>query len=196
MLLVLAAVSGDPQPAPSLQPGRSVGPAVVLDHCANATANATATLIANDDDDMLNSGTAAYANQSCNRFIADFNVAATADPADKHGTDTFDLMGGITATTWQSNKTVCESAKVSVSVYKKGVGAATFAKLTSANYTGVWHEGGLFKMCVMEKTSGTNPPEGTPNASGTETYRVAVRATQNNVAVPVSARIAFEIVPW
>jgi hypothetical protein len=197
MLLVLAAFSGDPVSAPTtLQPGTSTGPVVMLDPCASAAANATATLIADDDDDVLNSGTAAYASQKCTRFVADFNVAATANPADSHGTMEFDLAGGITATSWQSNKALCEASKVNVTVYKKAVGATKFSKLTSAAYKGVFSDGGLFKMCNLEKTSGTNPPSGSPNASGQETYRVAVRATQNNVAVPVSARIAFDIIPW
>ena len=195
MLLVLAAFTGDPQPSPSIQPGTSVGPIGVLDPCASAAANASATLIADDDEDVLNSGNAAYASQKCTRFVADFNVASNANPADSHGTLEFDLGGGITATAYQGSKALCEASKVNVTVYKKAVGASTFTKLTSAAYKGVWSDGSLFKTCNLEKTSGTNPPSGTPNASGTETYRVAVRATQNNVAVPVSARIAFDIVP-
>ena len=195
MLLVLAAFS-DPRPAPSVQPTTTAGPVAMVDQCAIATANATATLIADDNDDVLNSGSAAYASQKCTRFVADFNVASNADPADSHGTKDFNLAGGITATAYQSNKTLCESSKVNVTVYKKALGAANFTKVTSAAYKGVWSDGGLFKMCNLEKTSGTNPPTGTPNTSGQETYRVAVRATQNDVAVPVSARIAFQIIPW
>jgi hypothetical protein len=191
---MLTALAGDPQPV-RIQPGTAV-PKIVIDPCSTAAANATATLIENDDDDVLNSGTAAYASQQCNRFVADFNVASNADPASKFGTETLQLGGGITSNTWQGNKAICESVKVYVSVYKKGVGASAFTKLSSATYKGVWADGPMFDMCNLEKTSGTNPPTGTPNASGTETYRVAVRGLQGSTAVPVSARIGFEIVPW
>jgi hypothetical protein len=195
MLLVLAAVSSDPQPT-QIQPG-TTSPSLVLDMCATAAANATATLAADDDDDILNSGTAAYASAAkCKRFVADFTVLANANPADNHGTQDFSIGGGITSNTWQGNKAVCESVKVNLTIYKKGVGQTSFTKKTTAAYKGVWADGPMFDMCNLTKTSGTNPPDGTPNASGSETWRVAVSATQNGTAVPVSARIAFDIIPW
>lgn len=194
MLLVLAAVSGDPQPT-QIQPG-AVNPGIVLDYCAKAAPNATATLAADDDDDVLNSGTAAYATSQCKRFLADFVVLSTANPADSHGTQEFSIGGGITSTAYQGNKTSCEQVKVNLTIYKKGVGQTSFAKQSTAAYKGVWADGPMFDTCNLVKTSGTNPPDGTPNAGGSETWRVAVSATQNGTAVPVSARIAFDIIPW
>lgn len=195
MLLVLAAVSSDPQPT-RIQPGTSVPP-MMLDTCAIAAPNATATLSADDDDDVLNSGTAAYASAlKCKRFVADFVVLSNANPADNHGTQEFNVGGGITSTAWQGNKTACEQVKINLTIYKKGVGQTSFTKQTSAAYKGVWADGPMFDTCNLVKTSGSNPPVGTPNGSGSETWRVAVSATQNGTAVPVSARIAFEIIPW
>jgi hypothetical protein len=40
------------------------------------------------------------------------------------------------------------------------------------------------------------PPSVQPNASGTDTYRVAVRAEVNGVLRAVSASMFFNIVPW
>jgi len=195
ILLVLAAFSGDPSPSPTLRPGTSI-PGPLLDPCASAAANATATLTANDDEDVLNSGTTAYAsNPKCTRFVADFHVLSGADPNDSHGTMTFDVAGGATSGAWEGNKAKCESLKVNVSYYKKAAGAGSFAKITSAAFKGVWADGPMFDMCNLVKTSGGDAPSGTPSAGGTETYRVAVRATLAGVVVPVTARIGFEIVP-
>jgi hypothetical protein len=128
--------------------------------------------------------------------VQDFTVLANANPADNHGTQDFSIGGGITSNTWQGNKAICETVKVNVTIYKKGVGQTSFTKKTTAAYKGVWADGPMFDMCNLTKTSGSNPPDGTPNAGGSETWRVAVSATQNGTAVPVSARIAFDIIPW
>lgn len=177
--------------APAINPG--AGPVIQLDPCAGGNADASATLGADVDFRVLNSGGIAYASgRGCNRFVADFTVPSNANPADNHGILTYDMGGGFTSTPSQA---ACAASALEVTTYEKAAGSNTFVKRTTAKYKGVWGSG-LFQSCNFQKTSGQNPGTDTPNAAGTEVWRVTVRATHNGVAKPVTARIGFQIVPW
>lgn len=169
-------------------------PRVVMDPCRIASADASATLGANEDAELLTS-TSGYGARArtCRRFIADFTVTADANPKSKHGVLDFDLGGGLKT---EPNQQTCANTELFVTTYEKVVGSSTFAQRTSARYKGQWAGGGLFNMCNLVRVSGTNPLSDQPNPAGSETWRVAVRATVNGAVVPVQARIGFKIVPW
>lgn len=187
-LLTLAALAN----APTAQPVAK--PQIQLDPCSMGAGDASATLGADVDFRELFSNGIGYASKNgCKRFVADFNVPSNANPADSHGVLEFDMGGGFANDPGQQSS--CVGTVLQVSTYEKVAGSNVFAKRSSATYKGQWSTG-MFTFCTFVKTAGTNPPVDTPNAAGTEVWRVAVSATHNGVAKPVKARIGFKIIPW
>lgn len=166
----------------------------LLDPCRTASADASATLGADEDAEVLSSSGSGYgaSGRTCKRFVADFVVTSDANPADKHGVLDFDLGGALKTAPTQST---CANTELFVTTYEKVAGASSFVQRTSARYKGQWSSG-MFSMCNLVRVSGTNPPSDQPNPAGNETWRVAVRATVGGAAVPVQARIGFRIIPW
>jgi hypothetical protein len=186
--------AGDPAPSVSNTSVSAASPKILLDPCRTAAADASATLGANEDAELLSSSGTGYSGsaRACKRFIADFKVTADANPADSHGTLDFGLAGGLKTDPTQAT---CAATELFVTTYEKVAGSSNFTQRTSAKYKGQWASG-MFSSCNLVRVSGTNPPSDQPNPAGAETWRVAVRATVNGAAVPVQARIAFDIVPW
>lgn len=182
-LLSLIAVSA----APSINPR-------IIDACAIGSADASATLGADVDFRELASNGTAYSSKSgCKRFVADFTVPSNANPADNHGITTFNL-GGMFAVD-PGMPSTCNATELMVTTYEKVAGSNSFVKRTSAKYQGQWSQG-MFSSCSFVKVWGTDPPSDTPNAAGTEVWRVAVSATHDGAPKAVKARIAFQIIPW
>jgi hypothetical protein len=180
----------------SLANGPAIGrinPAV-LDPCGSGNADASATLGADVDfRELLSTGNQYASKAQCKRFVADFTVPANASPASTHGVLEFDLGGMFASEPGQI--ATCNNTELFVSTYEKVVGSNSFAKRTSAKYKGQWSTG-MFQICTFVKVSGTNPPTDTPNAGGTEVWRVAVSATHNGTAMQAKARIVFRQIPW
>lgn len=176
--------------APAIGP---INPALI-DPCASGSADASATLGADVDSRELASSGVLYASKAtCKRFVADFTVPANANPANAHGVLEFDLGGMFASEPGQESS--CNNTELLVSTYEKVAGANGFTKRSSAKYKGQWSTG-MFQMCSFVKVTGTNPPTDTPNAAGTEVWRVSVSASHNGTAKPVKARIAFKQIPW
>lgn len=192
-ILLSLAGPGNPQPT-RIEPG-AVNPAILVDACRTAAADKSATLGAEQDSATLSSTGTGYAasGRACKRFIADFNVLAGANPADNHGTLEFDVSGGPTASLGQNN---CTGTELIVVTYEKVPGSSAFVQRTTAKYKAVWHDTDMFDTCDLERVTGTNPPSDTPDPSGTEVWRVAVSASRNGTPLPVTARLAFDIIPW
>lgn len=187
-LLTLVALNNAPAVGPV------ANPQLKLDPCSMGAADASATLSADVDFRELFSNGVGYASKSgCKRFVADFNVPSDANPASTHGVLEFDTGGGFASNPGQASS--CTGTVLQVSTYEKVAGANGFKRRSSATYKGQWGSG-MFTMCNFVKTSGTNPPTDTPNAAGTEVWRVTVSATHNGNAKPVMARIGFKIIPW
>jgi len=166
----------------------------VLDVCASGSADASATLGADVDARELASSGITYASKAmCKRFVADFTVPADANPANMHGVLEFDLGGSFASEPGQASS--CNNTELLVTTYEKAAGANSFTKRSSAKYKGKWSTG-MFQICSFVKVSGTNPPTDTPNAAGTEVWRVSVSASHNGTAKPVKAMIAFKQIPW
>jgi hypothetical protein len=174
-----------------------IGP--LLDLCRVAAADATATLSANDDSDRFTSGSLAYGSRSgCTRFVADFVVAPNANPADNHGTMDFLAEGSVLNGFGNLSAAHCAATRVSVTRYRRAVGAASLVRESSATYSGAYTAptATTFGGCYAVLESGDEAAYHQPNPAGPETYRIAVRATRNNVVVPVEASIAFQIIPF
>jgi hypothetical protein len=182
-LLSLIAISS----APTINPR-------LIDVCGSGSADASVTLGADVDSRELASNGTAYANKNgCKRFVADFTVPSNANPAATHGITTFDLGGMFAAQ--PGTPSTCNATELMVSTYEKVAGSNSFVKRTNAKYQGQWSEG-MFSSCFFVKVWGADPPSDTPNAAGTEVWRVAVSATHNGNPMAAKARIAFQIVPW
>ena len=187
-LLTLVALNNAPVAQPVSRPQ------IQLDPCSMNAADASATLGADVDFRELFSNGIGYASKAgCKRFVADFNVPSNANPASTHGVLEFDMGGGFAST--PGTEASCNGTVLQVSTYEKVAGANGFKKRSSATYKGQWSNG-MFTFCNFVKSSGANPPTDTPNAAGTEVWRVTVSATHNGNAKPVMARIGFKIIPW
>lgn len=162
--------------------------------CHNIAADSSAVLSNQDGGDTLASNGIAYANrETCDRFVADFRVAANASPDTSYSDGKFKVGGRMRLASPISD---CEGTRVDVRVYKKARGASSFA--TYANYVlqGDWVEppGGISR-CDWTVVSGSLAADAEPNDAGTETYRVAVKASKNGVAKPVDGWIRFNVIP-
>lgn len=148
-----------------------VAPQLPIDFCPSATADATAVLSAGDDSDAVDTLGRGFAEapRKCRRFVADFSIAPNAAP---HRTDlstTFALSGDAPHDSALGSE-ACATAKATVTVYKKAAGQAAFTKLGTHSLKGMWSHG---TYCKLERASGEIPRH-TPNAAGTDVYRVAV----------------------
>jgi hypothetical protein len=177
---------------PGVTPG--INPAL-LDQCIGAKADKSATLGADVDSKSLSSGLFAYdaTKRACKMFVADFNVTADANPADNHGVLDFNMFGGTTASLGQAN---CNGTELHVRTYEKVPGSSAFVLRSSGKYKAVWHDTDMFDTCELQKVSGSNPPSDKPDPAGTEVWRIAVSATHDAKRVPVTASVAFQIIPW
>jgi hypothetical protein len=175
----------------------TIGP--LLDLCRVAAADATATLSANDDSDRFTSGSLAYGSRSgCTRFVADFVVAPNAEPADNHGTMDFLADGTVLNGFGNLSAANCTATRVSVTRYRRTAGATSFVRESSATYSGAYTAptATTFGGCYAVLDNGDQAAFHQPNPAGSETYRIAVRATRNNVVIPVEASIGFQIIPF
>ncbi len=197
LLPILLSLSGLVNPQPTISPSAvpSSNPSIVVDACRSAAADKSTTLGANQDSASLSSTGTSYAGtgRMCKRFVADFNVLAGANPADNHGTLEFDISGAPTAALTQGN---CNGTELTVTTYEKVPGALSFVQRSSAKYKAVWHDSDMFDTCDLERVNGINPPSDTPDPAGTGVWRVAVSAKRNGTPVAVTARLAFDIIPW
>lgn len=178
--------------------GGPIGP----DPCGMEAADTSATLGPDTDSIERMSGLPAYSGKSgCKRFVADFHVLSTADPASNIGTLIYHVTGDIEALPNQAAS--CGAVELVVSTFEKAVGARLFEKRTSAKYKGTWIPGGYDEelaitfpaRCGLVKVSGKDAPSDTPNPAGTEIWRVAVSGTVHGKPMPVKASIWFEQVP-
>ncbi len=190
-LIALLSLAGAPVIGP-------INPGLIVDPCGTGVADASATLGADvDSRELVSTGTPTgnqyWLKSGCKRFVADFTVPANANPASMHGILTFDLGGMFSVDPGQASS--CNTAELSVATFEKVAGANNFVKRTSAKYKGHWSSG-MFQMCNFVKVSGSNPPSDTPNADGTEIWRVAVSGTNNGASMHVKARIGFQQIPW
>lgn len=165
-------------------------------------ADAQATLGSDNDANVVQYyGTGYYdISRSCRRYVADFSVLPTANPAGYLELN-FSLHGATAADTSPSDKTSCEALKVNTLFYKKASGQAKFTKIGTNEYVGKWTAYppdptqlfGPGGKCDLIYKSGTQPT-GTPNAAGTDVYRVAVRALSGGPRA-VQASIMFIMTP-
>jgi hypothetical protein len=185
--LLTAPLQPSAQPAPGLSPGMGQVP---IQSCSTIAADKSATLTASDMEDVLTStGTSYSSRASCNRFVADFIVLSSATPGTQFSDGWFKLAGGLIS---QTTASTCEGAKVDVRVYKKALGASNFASYSNLVLEGDWIDtDGGFDMCNWKVKSGAYGAASEPNNGGTETYRVAVKASIGGTAKPVEARIRF-----
>lgn len=168
-----------------------------LDMCRIATADSSQTLTASEDDDRVTSGSLAYGSRTgCTRFVADFHVLATASPATANTNDF--LADGTVLNTFESLSAAnCAATRVNITRYRRAVGASGFTVDTSATYVGSYSSPGpgVFGGCFAVLSSGSQAVFHEPNPAGTETYRIAVRATRNGTVLPVEASIRFISIP-
>jgi hypothetical protein len=191
--LLTAPLQPSAQPAPSLQPGVNAPRQMMT--CATMAADKSATLTANDMEDVLTStGTAYSTRATCNRFVADFIVLSSATPGTQFSDGWFKVAGGLIG---QSNSAAtCEGIKVDMRVYKKALGATHFTSYSNVVLEGDWIDSnGGFDTCNWKVKSGALGAAAEPNNGGSETYRVAVKASSGGVAKPVEAKIRFNDVP-
>jgi hypothetical protein len=188
--LLTAPLQPTAQPAPGLQPAVPVP----IQSCSTIAADKSATLTANDMEDVLTStGTAYSSRASCNRFVADFIVLSSATPGTQFSDGWFKVGGGLIG---QTTAATCEGAKVDVRVYRKALGASSFSSYSNVVLEGDWIDSAEgFDSCSWKIKSGAFGAAAEPNNGGSETYRVAVKATSNGVVKPVEARIRFNDVP-
>ncbi len=182
----------------------SVGPAphLALDACITIAPDAQATLGPNNDANTVQYYGTGYNDvaRTCRRFVADFSVLPSAKPVSNLEMS-FSLHGATADNVMPSSKTECEALRVSTIFYKKKSGAANFAKIGATEITGQWiayqpDPSQLFEsngVCQQKYKSGA-APTGTPNADGTDVYRVAVRAISGGPRA-VEASILFIMTP-
>lgn len=175
-----------------------VGTGPVVGHadpCSVQSPDDVEVLSANDPFDIAESGDAAYANRSgCTRFIADFYVPPSASPPQFYARDFLVNAQTFPMLTSQSD---CENTTITVRRYRRSASASSLALESTATYRGHYTPGGpgLFSVCSTVLTAGDEPVWRNVNPAGTEIYRIAVRATKNGTAVPVSAAIVFQAQP-
>lgn len=191
--LLTAPLQPSAQPAPSLQPG--VNPPVQMQTCSTMAADKSATLTASDMEDVLTStGTAYSSRATCNRFVADFIVLSSATPGTQFSDGWFKVGGGLIGQS--TSAATCEGVKVDVRVYKKALGASSFSSYSNVVLEGDWIDSpNGFDTCNWKVMSGALGAAAEPNDGGTETYRVAVKASIGGVAKAVEAKIRFNDVP-
>jgi hypothetical protein len=171
--------------------------APALDMCRIAAADVTQTLTALDDEDRVTSGSLAYGSRTgCTRFVADFSVLNSASPATANTND-FLADGTVLGTFEGLSAANCAATRVNITRYRRAVGATGFTAETSAIYVGSYSAPGpgVFGGCFAVLSSGNQAILHEPNPAGTETYRVAVRATRNGTVLPVEASIGFVTIP-
>ncbi|HET6584968.1 MAG TPA: hypothetical protein VFG69_16040 [Nannocystaceae bacterium] len=190
--LLTAPLQPTAQPAPTLKPGVHVP--TPIQSCSTIAADKSSTLTANDMEDVLTSTGTSYASRTaCNRFVADFIVLSSASPGTQFSDGWFKVGGGLMG---QETASTCEGARVDMRVYKKALGASSFASYSNIVLEGDWHDSPTgFDSCSWKVVSGAVGAAAEPNNGGTETYRVAVKASIGGVAKPVEARIRFNDVP-
>ena len=172
------------------------GPVVNVDACRSASADDTQWLGDNDAFDVSDSGSAAYASKaSCPRYIVDFLVTPSTNPPSYYANEFQANARTFSMLTSQSD---CENTVISVRRYRKSAGSSSLGLESTATYRGDFSpasSGGGFSVCTTILTAGDEPVWRTVSPLGTETYRLAVRATKNGVAVPVGAWIGFQAQP-
>lgn len=171
------------------------GPVVNVDACRSASADDTQWLGDNDAFDVSDSGSAAYASKaSCPRYIVDFLVTPSTNPPSYYANEFQANARTFSMLTSQSD---CENTVISVRRYRKSAGSSSLGLESTATYRGDFSPAppGGFSVCSTILTAGDEAVWRTVSPLGTETYRLAVRATKNGVVVPVSASIGFRPQP-
>lgn len=167
-----------------------------VDPCRSASADDTQLLGDNDPFDVSSSGGAAYGSKtSCPRHIVDFLVTPSTNPPQYYAQEFLADVQDFGQLTSQSD---CENTVISVRRYRKSALSSSLVLESTATYRGDFSPapaGGGFSVCSTILTAGDEAVWRTVSPLGTETYRLAVRATKNGVVVPVSASIGFRPQP-
>jgi hypothetical protein len=176
------------------QVGTSPIPTAV-DPCRTASADDTQLLGDNDAFDVSSSGSAAYGSKtSCPRHIVDFLVTPSTNPPQYYAQE---FLADVQDFGQLASQSDCENTVISVRRYRKSALSSSLVLESTATYRGDFSPAppGGFSVCSTILTAGDEAVWRTVSPLGTETYRLAVRATKNGVVVPVSASIGFRPQP-
>jgi hypothetical protein len=171
-------------------------------NCGTLPPDAVASLNSGETLEILQSSGGFYGlNDHCDRFIADFRVPASYTPPGGY-TDDFRLDGSSVTLQnggYDISQAECEGRQLAVGLFRRPALAPNFIQEASLRYVSKYTPAPpgfpSFSFCSYVLVAGTPPAAHEPGPVGTDTYRVAVKETQNGVFKSVVARLKVQGIP-
>lgn len=182
---------------PPVQAGN--GPSAQVNPCRTVAPDAEATLTRGEAWAGVSSTGVAYASsfRPCRRFVGEIHVPANAKgPESGLGGSSrhYTVRPGLVQS---PNQATCAATRLEMDAYLKAAGSNSFVLQGKSEYVGVWDAASYVPRCVLTLVEGSTPaPQRDPNAAGRETWRVLVSASRGNLSLAVTARAAFDAIPY
>jgi hypothetical protein len=174
-------------------------PTVKLNPCWTVAPDAEATLTRGEASATVSSAGIAYGSsfRPCRRFVGEIEI-----PADARGPESG--LGGSTkhytvrpGLAQSPNQATCAATRLTMDAYLKAAGTNGFVLQSKSEYVGVWDAASYVPRCVLTLVEGSTPaPQREPNSAGRETWRVLVNASRGGLQLGVTARAAFDAIPY